>query len=77
MSAAAEVAKVANKCREAQADKQLDLSDCNLKAIPDAVYIFFRETSPEICNLSLNVLKIIPAKFPSNFNNLKGNSLLH
>ncbi|XP_077999534.1 uncharacterized protein LOC144452332 [Glandiceps talaboti] len=71
MSAAQEVAEVANRCREAQTTRLLDLSSCSLKAIPDAVFFFFSETKPETCDFSKNVLKRIPAKIGQKFPQIK------
>jgi len=46
----------------------MDLSDCQLIQVPDAIYFMMRETQIATCNLSSNVITKIPPKFPTKFN---------
>ncbi|XP_070545503.1 leucine-rich repeat-containing protein 20-like [Ptychodera flava] len=70
-SQAQSVADVTNKCRSAQEDGQLDLSNCKLEKVPDAIFVFFMDKQPESCNLSGNTLSKIPAKLGKKFHLLK------
>ena len=49
-----------------------DLSECELVHVPDAVYMLMRNTTLEVCNLSANVLRRIPAKLAIKFPTLTG-----
>jgi len=61
------VIRVVHRVDDARDNNQLDLSDCQLTQIPDAVYFMMRNTSLVTCNLSSNVIKKIPPKFPAKF----------
>ena len=50
----------------------LDLSDCQLMQMPDAVYHLMRNTPLVTCNLSSNVIAKIPPKFPLSFSLITG-----
>ncbi|XP_041363472.1 leucine-rich repeat protein SHOC-2-like [Gigantopelta aegis] len=65
-----EVTKVVIKCNQAKEDGRLDLSDCQLTQIPDAIYILVRSTTIEVCNLSRNLLRQIPPKVGTTFPNI-------
>ena len=54
----------------------LDLSDCQLMQMPDAVYHLMRNTPLVSCNLSSNVIAKIPPKFPLSFSLITGDFLL-
>merc|ERR1712062_357848 len=65
------VQKVVVRCEDAEEnDGKLDLSSCKLIQVPDALYFMIEERNIEItaCNLSSNVIKKIPPKFPTKFN---------
>ncbi|XP_025082879.1 leucine-rich repeat-containing protein 20-like isoform X2 [Pomacea canaliculata] len=66
------VTKVVKRCDQAKESGKLgkDLSECELVHIPDAVYMLMRDTVLDICNLSANVLRRIPAKLATKFPNL-------
>ena len=51
-----------------------DLSECELVHVPDAVYMLMRNTTLEVCNLSANVLRRIPAKLALKFPSLTGSN---
>lgn len=50
----------------------LDLSECQLMQIPDAVYHLMRHTELKTCDLSGNVITKIPAKFAVKFSLITG-----
>jgi len=59
------------RCEDAEENGgKLDLSSCKLIQVPDALYFMIEERNIEItaCNLSSNVIKKIPPKFPTKFN---------
>lgn len=47
---------------------RLDLSDCQLMQMPDAVFHLMRDTPLLQCSLASNVIAKIPPKFPISFN---------
>ena len=51
-----------------------DLSNCQLKQIPDAIYFMIEKRNMELtaCNLSSNIITKIPPKFPTSFNLITG-----
>lgn len=51
----------------------LDLSECDLTKVPDAVYMMLKSVTIHKCTMANNLLRKIPPKFPSNFKQLKGN----
>jgi len=61
------VIRVVHRVDDARESNALDLSDCQLMQIPDAVYFMMRNTSLVACNLSSNVISKIPPKFPTKF----------
>jgi Leucine-rich repeat (LRR) protein len=67
---ASETAKVVQKCDEAKETRTLDLSTCDLRKFPDAVYFLMKDTPLETLSLSHNQLKVIPRKFPTKFTTL-------
>ncbi|KAK7111899.1 hypothetical protein V1264_011452 [Littorina saxatilis] len=66
------VTKVVNRCEQAKESKRLDLSECELVHVPDAVFMLMRNAAleVEVCNLSANVLRRLPAKLAIKFSNL-------
>jgi len=64
------VTRVVWRCDDAKENKILDLSDCQLTQIPDAVFHLMRHTVLEQCNLSTNVLTKIPPKFAVKFSHI-------
>jgi len=72
------VAMVVAKVNEAQENGgNLDLSECQLMQVPDAVYFMMRNTSLLACNLSSNVISKIPPKFPTKFSLITELNLSH
>lgn len=51
----------------------LDLSECQLVRVPDAVYHLMRHTELKCCNLSSNVITKISPKFSAKFSLITGN----
>ncbi|XP_022208798.1 leucine-rich repeat-containing protein 20 isoform X2 [Drosophila obscura] len=74
------VVKVIQQCETAEESAHLDLSECQLMTLPDAVYHLMRNTVLQTCNLSGNDLKSITPKFTQKFSaitdlNLSSNNL--
>merc|ERR1712037_66247 len=55
------VVKVVHRCDDAKENNNLDLSDCQLQQVPDAIFMLMQNTSLVSCNLSHNVINEIPA----------------
>ncbi|CAG4926224.1 unnamed protein product [Colias eurytheme] len=64
---ASAVTRVILRCEEAQETQNLDLSECQLMQVPDAVYHLMRHTELKSCDLSGNVITKIPPKFTVKF----------
>ncbi|XP_066989950.1 leucine-rich repeat-containing protein 20-like isoform X2 [Macrobrachium rosenbergii] len=65
---AREAALVSSRCLEAAENGgNLDLSECQLCQVPDAVFHLMRNTPLTTCNLSGNLLSKIPPKFALKF----------
>ncbi|XP_030379622.1 leucine-rich repeat-containing protein 20 isoform X2 [Scaptodrosophila lebanonensis] len=71
------VVKVIERCENATESSDLDLSQCELMQIPDAVYHLMRNTELKSCNLSGNVLKTVSPKFSSKFSAITDLNLSH
>uniref|UniRef100_A0A0K8TRY2 Putative serine/threonine-protein kinase ddb g0278509-like isoform x1 n=1 Tax=Tabanus bromius TaxID=304241 RepID=A0A0K8TRY2_TABBR len=71
------VIRVVERCEEAKENRKLDLSECELMQVPDAVYHLMRHTELKTCDLSFNVIKKIPPKFAVNFNFITDLDLSH
>merc|ERR1739846_86831 len=74
------VQKVVVRCEDAEENGgKLDLSSCKLIQVPDALYFMIEERNIDItaCNLSSNVIKKIPPKFPTKFNMITDLNLSH
>ncbi|CAL4061069.1 unnamed protein product, partial [Meganyctiphanes norvegica] len=61
------VIRVVNRCNDAKENNTLNLSQCQLCQVPDAVFHLMRNTPLYLCNLSGNVLNKIPPKFALKF----------
>ncbi|XP_072935161.1 leucine-rich repeat-containing protein 20 isoform X1 [Epargyreus clarus] len=61
------IIRVVGRCEDAQENSQLDLSECQLMQVPDAVYHLMRHTELKSCDLSGNVITKIPPKFAVKF----------
>lgn len=61
------VTKVVRRCHTAKENQNLDLSECQLMAFPDAIYHLMRNTVLLSCNLSSNVFRKLPPKFAIKF----------
>ncbi|XP_049781875.1 leucine-rich repeat-containing protein 20-like isoform X2 [Schistocerca serialis cubense] len=61
------VVEVVRRCDEAKESLTLDLSECQLMQVPDAVYHLMRHTALKGCNLSSNVITKLPPKFAVKF----------
>lgn len=71
------IIRVIARCEEAQDNCNLDLSECQLMQIPDAVYHLMRHTELKRCDLSGNVITKIPAKFAVKFSLITELNLSH
>ncbi|XP_034489956.1 leucine-rich repeat-containing protein 20 isoform X2 [Drosophila innubila] len=71
------VVKVIERCENATKDSHLDLSQCELMQIPDAVYHLMRNTELQTCDLSGNVLKKVTPKFALKFSAITDLNLSH
>jgi hypothetical protein len=71
------VIRVVHRVDDARENNSLDLSDCQLMQVPDAVYYMMRNTTLVSCNLSSNVLTKIPPKLPSKFSLITELNLSH
>lgn len=71
------VVKVVHRCDDALENNNLDLSECQLMQIPDAVFHLMRNTELQACNLSHNVISKIPPKLALNFTTLIELNLSH
>ncbi|XP_034234978.1 leucine-rich repeat-containing protein 40-like isoform X2 [Thrips palmi] len=61
------VTRVVLRCQDAADTGALDLSECQLVQVPDAVYHLMRHTALTTCNLSGNVITKLPPKFAVKF----------
>ncbi|XP_015605808.1 leucine-rich repeat protein soc-2 isoform X2 [Cephus cinctus] len=71
------VTRVILRCEEAQENENLDLSECQLMQVPDAVYHLMRHTELKRCDLSGNVITKIPPKFAVKFSLITELNLSH
>ncbi|XP_050429220.1 malignant fibrous histiocytoma-amplified sequence 1-like [Adelges cooleyi] len=71
------VIRVVNRCNEAQESCNLDLSECQLMQIPDAIYLLMQNTNLTTCDLSNNVISKLPPKFPERFTAITELNLSH
>lgn len=71
------VTKVVWRVNTAQENQNLDLSECQLMSIPDAIYHLMRNTVLLSCNLSFNVIRKIPSKFAAKFSNITELNVSH
>ena len=60
---AAESARVARRCEEAKESYHLDLTSCELRKVPDAIYLLMKGIPLDSIELSHNDLKVLPSKF--------------
>jgi Leucine-rich repeat (LRR) protein len=74
---ASAVTRVVHRCEDAQETQNLDLSNCQLMQVPDAVYHLMRHTELKTCDLSDNVITKIPPKFAVKFNSITDLNLSH
>ncbi|KAF7278853.1 hypothetical protein GWI33_007916 [Rhynchophorus ferrugineus] len=71
------VTRVIHRCDDAKENRNLDLSNCQLMQVPDAVYHLMRHTELKTCDLSDNVITKIPPKFAVKFNLITDLNLAH
>lgn len=77
MSAGKAVTRVVHRCDDCKENQKLDLSECLLKSMPDAVFHLLRNTTVLSCNLSRNCVTRIPPKLPMYFNFLLDLDISH
>lgn len=71
------VIRVVNRCNDAQESQNLDLSECQLMQIPDAIYLLMQNTQLVTCDLSNNVISKLPVKFTERFPSITELNLSH
>lgn len=62
------VVRVIGRCEDAKENNNLDLSECQLIQVPDAIFHIMRHTEIKICDLSCNDITKLPSKFALQFN---------
>lgn len=72
-----QVTEVVRRCHEASENQKLDLSECSLIQVPDAVYHLMRHTELKSCDLSGNVITKISPKFATKFSLITELNLSH
>ncbi|KAL7070062.1 hypothetical protein ACQ4LE_010830 [Meloidogyne hapla] len=70
LSAARGVSQVMNRCEDAKSTGFLDLSECELMYIADALYMVLSGYEITRCSLKNNKLKKFPTKMIKNFPNM-------
>jgi len=70
-NAGSAVTRVVRRCNAAMEDLRLDLSECQLVQVPDAVYHLMRHTRLLSCDLSYNCIAKLSPKFPIKFTDLQ------
>ncbi|CAG9809056.1 unnamed protein product [Chironomus riparius] len=71
------IIRVVSRCEDAKENNNLDLSECSLIQVPDAVFHLMRHTELKSCDLSGNVITKIPPKFAVKFNLITELNLSH
>ena len=69
---ATESARVAQRCEEAKESRRLDLSRCDLRKFPDAIFFLMKHTELQSLSVSGNALKSIPAKLGAKMSSITG-----
>ncbi|MFH4974344.1 hypothetical protein AB6A40_001053 [Gnathostoma spinigerum] len=64
------VTNVMQRCESAKVTGYLDLSDCGLMYVADAIYLVLKDFSIDKCNLRNNVLTKFPKKMVNKFENM-------
>ncbi|XP_025830400.1 leucine-rich repeat-containing protein 20 isoform X2 [Agrilus planipennis] len=72
-----QVTRVVHRCEDALETLNLDLSNCQLMRVPDAVYHLMRHTELKTCDLSENDITKITPKFTTNFSLITDLNLSH
>jgi len=71
------IIRVVGRCDAAKENNNLDLSECQLMQVPDAVYHLMRHTELKSCDLSSNDITKIPPKFAIKFSLITDLNLSH
>lgn len=71
------IIRVVERCDDAKENNNLDLSECELIQVPDAVYHLMRHTELKTCDLSGNVITKISPKFAVKFSLITDLNLSH
>uniref|UniRef100_A0A182INR8 Leucine-rich repeat-containing protein 20 n=1 Tax=Anopheles atroparvus TaxID=41427 RepID=A0A182INR8_ANOAO len=71
------IIRVVERCDDAKENNNLDLSECELIQVPDAVYHLMRNTELKTCDLSGNVITKISPKFAVKFSFITELNLSH
>lgn len=61
------VVKVVHRCDAAKENHHLDLSECQLTQVPDAIFLLMKNTSLQTCSLAGNLITKIPTKLAVSF----------
>jgi len=64
------VVKVVHRCDDAKENENLDLSDCQLMQVPDAVFLLMKNTTLHSCSLAGNLITKIPPKLAMSFSQI-------
>jgi len=71
------VARVANRCNDAKENRELDLSECKLAKIPEAIFFLMRHTSVTSFSIADNGLRSLPGKVATRFSHLEMLNITH
>lgn len=71
------VARVANRCLVATENCELDLSECKLAKIPEAIFFLMRHTSLTSLSIADNALRSLPVKVATRFSHLEMLNITH
>lgn len=64
------IIRVVRRCNDAQESENLDLSQCQLMQVPDAVFHLMRHTTLRSCDLSFNVITKLPPSLGPKFSSI-------
>ncbi|OXA57193.1 leucine-rich repeat-containing protein 20 [Folsomia candida] len=71
------IIRVVGRCNDAKENENLDLSDCQLMQVPDAIFLLMRNTNLKTCDLSSNVITKIPPQLGHKFSCIRKLNLSH
>lgn len=71
------IIRVVGRCNDAKENENLDLSDCQLMQLPDAIFLLMRDTNLKTCDLSCNVITKLPPQLGHKFTCIRKLNLSH